>query len=250
MPTRLEVISGIVPPPPAPAARNIECARCRDVGYVLPIAVAREFEHWIPAGVLYREGLPCTCAAGIEFAAQQFDWNLPIPPRAPAEIAEDVPAVELVAIAATAMEEPAAVTVQKLPSCRSCDGEGHVRTHTGRTWCTCPAASRLRQQDPEFICRMNASAPVATARATMLVAPGEVILAQKRIDTAGPRDVAQFGEVLHANPPAGHVVTMETRSRDSWLIEWDVCSCGWEGPWRAAGTLKALPIARPRETLQ
>ena len=60
------------------------CAMCRDMGFTLPPEWEPEAAS-IPAGILYRYGIPCTCAAGQQFARDQESWNLPITPyREPA----------------------------------------------------------------------------------------------------------------------------------------------------------------------
>jgi hypothetical protein len=60
-----------------------ECITCRDFGYIMPAEWDQKYPPpvWIPAGVLYQYGIPCTCAEGQQFARDQHNWNLPIPNR-------------------------------------------------------------------------------------------------------------------------------------------------------------------------
>lgn len=68
--------------------RKPKCPACRDFGYVLPANLDARYHDAIPAGVLYREGVPCGCPFGTDFAQQQAEWleltpmrEMPEPPR-------------------------------------------------------------------------------------------------------------------------------------------------------------------------
>lgn len=54
---------------------SAKCQACGDFGYRLPVAVADKYPKEIPAGALFREGIPCTeCGHGVEFKGMQAGW--------------------------------------------------------------------------------------------------------------------------------------------------------------------------------
>lgn len=64
---------------PKAEAPRVDCLHCEDYGFTMPGEFHRT--EWTPAGVIFRYGVPCRCAAGAEFASRQAAWNKPITDR-------------------------------------------------------------------------------------------------------------------------------------------------------------------------
>ena len=79
------------PEDPQPTLDLRGCQLCRDMGYTLPDEF-RADAPGIPAGILFRYGVPCQCAAGRQFAKAQENWNRPVPRFDIGRIIEAMPA--------------------------------------------------------------------------------------------------------------------------------------------------------------
>ncbi len=100
-------------------ARTVRCSACRDFGYLLPVL---EFPHrytgslgdvyeWdgkggVPAGVLYREAMPCVCESGDEFRKEAEEWNTPMTVTKPSEIRRQKSPEHVEISSAVVVEEP------------------------------------------------------------------------------------------------------------------------------------------------
>lgn len=114
--------------------QQIACATCGDMGFVLP---AFQYREGIPAGVLYRDGKPCTCAAGREFERYQAEWNKPILMRAPLPH----------------NEEPRPVKAAR--ECNVCGDMGVFCDGQVYQWCDCAYATDLRCSVPNYLDLVN-----------------------------------------------------------------------------------------------